>query len=84
MRQLIKRREGKVVSAKMNKTVVVQVERLVEHRLYGKRLKQLTRLMAHDEQSQCQEGDRVLIIESRPLSKLKRWRVSQVLQQAKR
>ena len=57
-----------MVSAKMNKTVVVQVERLVEHRLYGKRLQTRTRLMAHDEQAQCHEGDRVLIIESRPLS----------------
>ena len=84
MRQRTKRREGMVVSAKMNKTVVVQVERLVEHRLYGKRLKQRTRLMAHDEQAQCHEGDRVLIVESRPLSKLKRWRVSRVLQQAAR
>jgi small subunit ribosomal protein S17 len=84
MRQRTKRREGMVVSAKMNKTVVVQVVRLVEHRLYGKRLKQRARLMAHDEQGQCHEGDRVLVIESRPLSKLKRWRVSRVLQQAAR
>ncbi len=84
MRQRIKRREGTVVSARMTKTVVVQVERLVRHPLYGKRLTQRTRYMAHDEQAQCHEGDRVLIIEARPLSRHKRWRVSQVLQQAAR
>jgi small subunit ribosomal protein S17 len=79
MRERIKRREGTVVSAAMTKTVVVQVDRLVEHRLYGKRTLRHRRLMAHDEQGQCREGDRVLIIESRPLSKNKRWRVSKVL-----
>jgi small subunit ribosomal protein S17 len=84
MRQRIKRREGLVVSAKMTKTVVVQVERLVEHPLYGKRLRQRKRFLAHDEKAQCHEGDRVQIIESRPLSKLKRWRVSRVLLQAAR
>lgn len=84
MRQRIKRREGTVVSARMTKTVVVQVERLVRHPLYGKRLTQRKRYMAHDERSQCHEGDRVLIIESRPLSRNKRWRVSKVLQQAAR
>ncbi|MBF6560306.1 MAG: 30S ribosomal protein S17 [Candidatus Binataceae bacterium] len=84
MRQRIKRREGLVVSAKMTKTVVVQVERLVQHPLYGKRLRQRKRYMAHDEKAECHEGDRVQIIESRPLSKLKRWRVSRVLLQAAR
>jgi small subunit ribosomal protein S17 len=84
MRQRTKRREGLVVSAKMTKTVVVQVERLVEHPLYGKRLRQRKRYLAHDEKAQCHEGDRVQIIESRPLSKLKRWRVSRVLLQAAR
>ncbi len=82
MRQRIKRREGVVVSAKMNKTVMVQVDRLVEHPLYGKRMRRRKRYMAHDEGGQCHEGDRVLIIESRPLSKCKRWRVSQVLVRA--
>jgi small subunit ribosomal protein S17 len=82
MRQRTKRREGTVVAAKMLKTVVVQVERLVEHPLYSKRVKQLRRFMAHDESSQCHEGDRVLIIESRPLSRHKRWRVSRVLKRA--
>jgi len=82
MRQRIKQREGVVVSAKMAKTVVVQVNRLVQHELYGKRLRQRVRFKAHDENSQCGEGDRVLIIESRPLSKDKRWRVSRVLAKA--
>jgi len=82
MRQRTKRREGTVVAAKMLKTVVVQVDRLVEHPLYSKRIKQRRRFMAHDESSQCHEGDRVLIIESRPLSRHKRWRVSRVLKRA--
>jgi small subunit ribosomal protein S17 len=82
MRQRIKRREGTIVSAKMSKTVVVQVERLVPHPLYAKRVHQRTRLMAHDEAGECHEGDRVLIIESRPLSRHKRWRVSRVIKRA--
>ena len=84
MRQRVKRREGTVVAAKMIKTIVVQVDRLVEHPLYGKRIKQRNRFMAHDERSERHEGDRVLIIESRPLSRHKRWRVSRVLRQAAR
>lgn len=82
MRQRIKRREGTVVAARMVKTVVVQVDRLVQHPLYGKRVKQRNRFMAHDEGSECHEGDRVVIIESRPLSRHKRWRVSRVLKRA--
>jgi small subunit ribosomal protein S17 len=82
MRQRIKRREGTVVSAKMTKTVVVQVDRLVEHPIYGKRMKQRRRLMAHDEKGQCAEGDRVAITESHPLSKNKRWRVSSIITKA--
>ena len=82
MRQRIKRREGTVVSAKMTKTVVVQVDRLVEHPIYGKRMKQRRRFMAHDEKGACGEGDRVLIIESQPLSKNKRWRVSSIITKA--
>jgi small subunit ribosomal protein S17 len=84
MRQLVKRREGVVVAARMNKTVMVQVQRLVEHGLYGKRIQRRSRFMAHDEKSECREGDRVMIIESRPLSKNKRWRVSRVLAKAER
>ena len=82
MRQRIKEREGVVVKAKMTKTVVVQVDRLVEHPLYGKRIRQHTRYKAHDDKSECHEGDRVLIIESRPISKDKRWRVSRVIKKA--
>jgi small subunit ribosomal protein S17 len=82
MRQRVKRREGTVVAAKMAKTVVVQVDRLVEHPLYAKRIKQRNRFMAHDESGECHQGDRVLIIESRPLSRHKRWRVSKVLKAA--
>lgn len=82
MRQRAKQREGTVVSAKMTKTVVVQVDRLIQHPLYGKRIHQRKNYMAHDEGSQCGEGDRVLIIEARPLSKRKRWRVSKVLVKA--
>ncbi|MDB5107352.1 MAG: rpsQ [Candidatus Binatus sp.] len=82
MRERIKRREGTVVSAKMTKTVVVKVDRMVEHKIYGKRMRRSTRFMAHDERAECKEGDRVMIIESRPLSKNKRWRVSKVLKRA--
>jgi small subunit ribosomal protein S17 len=82
MRQRVKRREGTVVAARMAKTVMVQVDRLVQHPLYAKRVKQRARFMAHDEAGECHEGDRVLIIESRPLSRHKRWRVSQVLKRA--
>ena len=82
MRDRVKRREGTVVAAKMTKTVVVQVDRLVEHPLYGKRIRQRKRYMAHDERSECGEGDRVLIVETRPLSRSKRWRVSKVLKKA--
>ncbi len=82
MRQRVKQREGTVVSAKMKKTVVVLVERLIQHPVYGKRVRQRRRFKAHDEKSECREGDRVLIIESRPLSKDKRWRVSRVIAKA--
>ncbi|MGO9454656.1 MAG: 30S ribosomal protein S17 [Candidatus Binataceae bacterium] len=82
MRERTKRREGTVVSAKMTRTVVVQVDRLVEHPLYGKRVRRRKRYMAHDERAECHEGDRVVIIETRPLSRNKRWRVSKVLKRA--
>jgi small subunit ribosomal protein S17 len=82
MRQRVKRREGTVVAAKMNKTVVVQVDRLVKHPIYGKRMKHRARFMAHDEQDQCGEGDRVMIIEAAPISKNKRWRISRVIAKA--
>jgi len=82
MRERTKEREGVVVSAKMTKTVVVDVERLVPHSLYGKRIRLHKRYKAHDEKSECRQGDRVLLIESRPLSRDKRWRVSKILKRA--
>ena len=76
-------REGLVVSDKMDKTIVVAVEDRVKHALYGKVLRKTSRLKAHDESNQCGIGDRVLIMETRPLSATKRWRVVQVLEKAK-
>ena len=78
-----KTREGLVVSDKMDKTVVVAVEDRVKHALYGKVLRRTSKLTAHDEQNDCGIGDRVLIMETRPLSATKRWRVVQVLERAK-
>jgi small subunit ribosomal protein S17 len=74
-----KRREGVVISDKMNKTVVVEVERLVRHSTYHKYLRQRRRYKAHDEKNQCRVGDRVRIIETRPLSAQKRWTVQAIL-----
>lgn len=71
-----------VVSDRMQKTVVVSVERTVMHPRYKKILRRRTRVKAHDEQGQCHVGDRVLIVECRPLSRDKRWRVSKVLERA--
>lgn len=76
-------RQGRVVSDKMQKTVVVAIETLVEHPLYGKRMKQTTRFHAHDQENECREGDVVEIMETRPLSKSKRWRVTRVLERAR-
>ncbi len=73
---------GTIVSNKMDKTVVVQVERLVKHRLYHKYIRRRTKFSAHDETSACQIGDKVLITESRPISKTKKWRVSKILVKA--
>ncbi|MFZ7124685.1 MAG: 30S ribosomal protein S17 [Desulfobacterales bacterium] len=73
---------GTVVSNKMDKTVVVQVERLVKHKLYHKFIRRRSKFSAHDENNDCQIGDTVLITESRPLSKTKRWRVSQIVEKA--
>ena len=77
-------REGLVVSDKMEKTVVVSVEDRVKHALYGKVLRRTSKLKAHDEQNQCGVGDRVRIMETRPLSATKRWRVVEVLEKATR
>ena len=76
-------REGLVVSDKMDKTVVVSVEDRVKHALYGKVLRRTSKLKAHDEQNECGVGDRVLIMETRPLSATKRWRVVSILEKAK-
>ena len=76
-------REGLVVSDKMDKTVVVSVEDRVKHALYGKVLRRSTKLKAHDEQNDCGIGDRVRIMETRPLSATKRWRVVEILEKAK-
>ncbi|MCW2779894.1 MAG: ribosomal protein [Marmoricola sp.] len=78
-----KTREGLVVSDKMDKTVVVSVEDRVKHALYGKVMRRTSKLKAHDEQNDCGIGDRVLIMETRPLSATKRWRVVQILEKAK-
>jgi small subunit ribosomal protein S17 len=76
-------REGLVVSDKMDKTVVVLVEDRVKHALYGKVMRRTSKLKAHDEQNQCGIGDRVQIMETRPLSATKRWRVVEILERAK-
>ena len=76
-------REGLVVSDKMEKTVVVSVEDRVKHALYGKVLRRSTRLKAHDEANDCGVGDRVLLMETRPLSATKRWRVVEIIEKAK-
>ena len=70
---------GRVLSNRMQKTVVVEVEYFIPHRLYTKRVRHLSRFKAHDEENACKIGDKVLIEETRPLSKDKRWRVAQVL-----
>ena len=78
-----KTREGLVVSDKMDKTVVVVVEDRVKHALYGKVIRRTRNLKAHDEENSCGVGDRVLIMETRPLSATKRWRVVEVIEKAK-
>jgi len=76
-------REGYVVSDKMDKTVVVQVEDRVKHPLYGKVIRRTSKLKAHDENNECGVGDRVLVMETRPLSATKRWRVVEILEKAR-
>ena len=82
-RNFRKTREGLVVSDKMDKTVVVAVENRVRHHRYAKTMRRTNRLKAHDEGNACGVGDRVLLMETRPLSATKRWRVVQVLEKAK-
>ncbi len=73
---------GKVISDKMEKSVIVQVERLVKHKIYHKYMKRHVKFAAHDEGNVCRIGDKVLITESRPISKTKRWRVSEIVEKA--
>lgn len=74
---------GRVISDKMDKTIVVGVERQFKHPLYGKYLKRTSKFMAHDEDNRCREGDVVKIMETRPLSRRKRWRLVEVIEKAK-
>ena len=82
-RNLRKTRTGRVVSDKMNKTIVVAVDNKIRHPLYGKIIKRTYKLKAHDENNECREGDRVVVMETRPLSKDKRWRLVSILERAK-
>ncbi len=78
-----KTRVGKVVSDKMMKTVVVSIERRVQHPVYGKMIRRTKKLKAHDEQNEAKTGDTVRIMETRPLSKDKRWRVVEIIERAR-
>ncbi len=82
-RGLRKNRVGVVVSNKMDKTITVKVERRVKHPVYGKIIRMSTKLTAHDEKNECNEGDKVKIMETRPLSKNKRWRLVEVIERVK-
>ena len=82
-RNLRKTRTGKVVGDKMDKTIVVAVENNVEHPLYKKIIKRTYKLKAHDEKNECKIGDRVRVMETRPLSKDKRWRLVTIIEKAK-
>jgi small subunit ribosomal protein S17 len=83
MRNLRKERVGTVTSSKMDKSIVVMVERKVKHAKYGKFLKKSSSFVAHDEKNECNEGDTVKIMETRPLSKRKNWRLVEILERAK-
>ena len=82
-RNLRKVRVGRVVSDKMNKTVVVAIEDNVKHPIYGKIIKRTLKVHAHDEENVCGIGDKVEIMETRPLSKTKRWRIVRIIEKAK-
>ncbi len=82
-RNLRKTRVGKVVSDKMDKTVVIAIEDNVKHPLYKKIIKKTVKIKAHDENNECRVGDRVEVMETRPLSKEKRWRVVTIIEKAK-
>ncbi len=82
-RNLRKERVGRVVSNKMQKTITIAIDRKVKHSIYGKFMNKTTKLMAHDEKNEAGIGDTVKIMETRPLSKNKRWRLVEVIQKAK-
>ena len=82
-RNLRKLRVGKVVSNKMDKSIVVAINRKMKHGMYGKFVNKTTKFVAHDEKNECNIGDTVEIMETRPLSKLKRWRLVQIVEKAK-
>lgn len=82
-RNLRKSRIGIVASTKMDKTISVLVERRLQHPLYGKFVKKSKKFLAHDEKNECTEGDKVRIMETRPMSKRKRWRLVEVIEKAK-
>ena len=82
-RNLRKTRTGKVISNKMDKTIVVAIEDRVKHPLYGKVVKKTYKLKAHDENNECNIGDTVKVMETRPLSKDKRWRLVEIIEKAK-
>ena len=82
-RNLIKQREGIVTSNKMDKTITVEVQRRVKHPIYGKFVKKTSKLTAHDEQNQCDIGDLVRVMETRPISKNKRWRLTEIVEKVK-
>lgn len=81
-RGLSKRRTGIVVSDKMDKTVIVAIDRIVKHPVYKKYLKRRAKCVAHDGKNACGVGDKVMIVETRPLSKTKRWRVGEIVKKA--
>ena len=83
MRNLRKERIGIVTSSKMDKSIVVMVERRVKHAKYGKFVKKSSSFVAHDEKNECNQGDTVKIMETRPLSKRKNWRLVEILERAK-
>jgi len=82
-RNIRKTRVGVVVSAKMDKSISVQIERKLRHPIYGKFVKKTNKIMAHDEKNECSLGDTVRIMETRPLSKRKRWRMVDIIERAK-
>ena len=82
-RALRKTRVGRVISDKMDKTIIVSIETSVKHPLYKKIIKRSSKLKAHDENNECSIGDRVRIMETRPLSKEKRWRLAEIIEKAR-